>query len=191
MAWIDTQTVKELAAGCPVCREPYRWENLPRIADECPKCGRTLDDWPLRIVRSGAQTGADQAALVVGKRLGYHTAGMVPKGRRTEVGALTDQEMAWWGLTESHVVGYDHRTRENIERSDGTVLFALKQSPGSHLTKKLCRLLGKPLKINPTAGELREWIRTANIVDLNVAGNRESVSPGIFALVSKILEEAL
>jgi hypothetical protein len=42
-----------------------------------------------------------------------------------------------------------------------------------------------------TYGEFREWVRACEIVVLNVAGNRESVCPGVEQRTKTFLVEAL
>lgn len=156
--------------------------------------------WPLQRVISGAQTGADQAGLTVAVALGYQPGGMVPKGRRTEAGPLTDAQMAAWRLIESRYAGYEHRTRQNVRVSDGTVVFGARFDTGSALTLSFCDAFGKP-KLPVVVGAphtypaaacaVRAWIVQERIRVLNVAGNRESKSPGIFDAVVAILTEAL
>ena len=143
---------------------------------------------------SGGQTGADRAGLDAAKELGIATGGRCPKLFRTETGA--DPSLKQYGLTETGSSDYSERTRLNVLESDGTVIFADVSngkitSRGSLLTLKTARENDKPCVVNPTAAELVKWIKSNNISVLNVAGNRESTSAGIYERVRKVLMEAL
>jgi hypothetical protein len=129
---------------------------------------------------SGGQTGADRAGLDAALALGLQTGGWLPKGRRTEAGPLPITDMRRYRLREHPLADYTARTRQNILDSDGTVIFGDALSPGSRLTFKLCRELGKPVLGNPTAESLRAWVLREHIAVLNVAGNRLSVNPLIY-----------
>lgn len=158
----------------------------------------------LRHVRSGGQRGADQGGLRAAKALGYETGGMVPKGCKTEAGPAP-WLITEFGCTESRFEGYEHRTRSNVRESDATIIFCFDQlDGGSLLTREICHMLHKPVTIATllrdkldhdatVAFSLYHWIRdhTPKIATLNIAGNRESKSPGIGARVEAILLEAL
>jgi hypothetical protein len=139
---------------------------------------------------SGAQTGADRAGLDVALDLGLDVGGTVPKGRRTDDGPLTDDEMKKYKLVEHSSSAYPPRTAENVRNSDGTVLFGRMGSPGCKLTIRLCVQFDKPYLVNPNAQFLREWVEYRGIKTLNVAGNRERKNPGIYQLVNTTLWEA-
>lgn len=157
----------------------------------------------LERVHSGGQSGCDQAGLRAAKALGYATGGLVPRGCRTEDGPapwlVTD-----YGCRESRFDGYEHRTRANVRNTDATWIFCLETlDGGSHLTHAICVALGKPVVVTilskhpehdaAVAVTLRARLIAgdAEIRTLNVAGNRESKSPGIGARVEAILLEAL
>ena len=144
--------------------------------------------FPLKKIISGGQTGADRAGLEAGRRLGYSTGGTVPKGFRTAKGA--DLSLKQFGVIEHHSSKYPARTIENACNSDGTVWFGNEETPGGKLTLATARRAGKPLIVNPTAPELRQWIIEKGIQTLNVAGDREENDPGIQARVVRVLSEA-
>jgi hypothetical protein len=93
---------------------------------------------------------------------------------------------------------YETRTRQNVLDSDGTVIFT--RGPlngGSASTARYCRDEGKPplhidlanadqLVIASPAYDLAVFIKHHAIRVLNVAGNRESKSPGIQAEVRRV-----
>jgi len=70
-----------------------------------------------------------------------------------------------------------------------TVIFAEDlESNGTKLTIELAKKHNKSIVINPTIEKLKEFAKDKKI--LNIAGNRESVSPGIQAKVAKIIKTA-
>lgn len=127
-------------------------------------------------VISGGQTGIDEMGLSVAYELGITTGGTAPKGWRTEKGQnleLRDK----YSLKESRSSSYEPRTEDNVEDSDGTVLFGDMGSPGSKLTIHLLKKYKKPYIENPTAEQLDQFIKDNYIYVLNVAGNRGSKTP--------------
>lgn len=145
-------------------------------------------------VISGGQTGADQGGLIAARQLWIETGGWAPKGWRTEAGPAP--WLADYGLTQSIYATYSRRTRDNVMDSDGTVVFG-KRSIGSEMTMQYCLKMSKPVwwvqegKLRRTMDDevvaLVNWVETNNIRILNVAGNRESVLPGIGALVKEFM----
>ena len=151
----------------------------------------------LRKVCSGFQTGADRAAILTASALGYETAGFMPLGWRAEDGAQPWAEE--YGLWQWHTEDYVARTVANVALADATVIFG-KRSVGSNRTEESCWLQGRPcLWIKDLDRGLLilqrkpflKWLTDHEVKTLNVAGNRESVSPGIQELVSEFLMEAL
>lgn len=138
---------------------------------------------------SGGQTGADRGALEAATELNIETGGWCPKGWKTEAG--TDLSLKAFGLKETNGSDYSVRTRQNVVESDGTVIFGNTRSAGSGLTISFCEAIGKPYLLNPEPGELREWIAENAITVLNVAGNRESRTPGIKEATRRYLLEEL
>ena len=153
---------------------------------------------------SGGQTGADHGGLVAAQWLGVETGGWAPKGYRTEDGP--NEQLRQYGLKEMPTDSYAARTEANIRDSHGTVIFGDTNSPGSRKTLEACIAQGKPVlcipfdggwlfdgrRLDPVAIEkFREWLGRGGINTLNVAGNRESVSRGIYDFVVDFLVEAL
>jgi hypothetical protein len=154
----------------------------------------------LKII-SGGQTGADMGGLLAGKKLEIRTGGCAPKGFLTENGSNYDLSKIF-GLHQSDSEKYPPRTAENISKSDCTIIFSSNTGAerGSILTQNLCLSKKKPhLWIdpkNPNIEEIREFIADqarskSRPIILNVAGNRESKSPGIESRVQEILVEVL
>jgi hypothetical protein len=101
------------------------------------------------------------------------------------------------GFVESDSGKYPVRTRLNVESADATLIFATNdRSPGTEQTVSFAVAARKPhLVVNPfsenavTATE--QWLREQKPRVVNVAGNRESVSPGIRDQTTVVLEAAL
>lgn len=159
----------------------------------------------LQRVISGAQTGVDRAALDSAiSALVYSWGGCVPKGRLAEDGEIPDRyfdvEKIGCGLKEhSQSRDYKARTLRNIKDSDATMILRF-QGPGlvlgrgTKLTIKTLRKAEKPYRIfDPSRPHqvpravrwicetiIEEGEETRHIEVLNVAGPRESGSPGIY-----------
>lgn len=152
----------------------------------------------LKKIISGGQTGADQGGLRAGLILDLETGGWIPKGFRTDVGEAP--WLAELGLAETAQRNYQVRTKLNVENSDGTLVFGNVNSPGCKLTRRFVRELGKPIfvvhwfsgqPIPRDRSRFASWIENNDIVTLNVAGNRESMQPGINEAVFRFLVDAL
>lgn len=140
-------------------------------------------------VISGGQTGADIAGLVAAKRCGLETGGFSANGFETEVGKRPEYAKMY-NLIDKHY-NYAQRTVENVKSSDVTIVFAGNiSSSGTRLTLNTCIKFGKKYLLNPTVDEIVEFINTNNPRVINIAGNRESVNPGITARVEKMLTDA-
>src|SRR5215469_4609989 len=98
---------------------------------------------PLTKIISGGQTGADQGALYAAKELRLETGGTAPKGYRTDEGHNSNLCLDF-GLNANTHYSYVPRTRQNVEDSDGTLLFGNLTSPGTRLTASLCSQFKKP-----------------------------------------------
>lgn len=147
---------------------------------------------PAKIV-SGGQSGADLGGLWAGKALGIATGGAMPKGFRTEAGPRHNYA-ALFGMRATSSSNYWSRTRQNVIESDGTVIFVGRSLAGGSLrTKRLCDQFGKPCFVLgfPAAHDqhkhFADWLASRQIKVLNVAGNRESESPGIEEFVFQFL----
>jgi len=156
---------------------------------------------PLRKIISGGQTGADTGGLVAAQELEIETGGVAPKGWLTENGPQKAL-LRSFGLTECEVKGYPARTKRNILLSDGTLLIGSYRSGGSKLTHETATELNKPLFHVPFLGpsdehdgrrieEFKAWLQCYGIETLNVAGNRESETPGIAEFTRLFLLKAL
>lgn len=155
-------------------------------------------DAMLQKVISGGQTGVDSAGLRAARYLGYKTGGTCPKGWKNEDGcALWLRD---YGLKECHTEKYAFRTNMNILGSDATLLILKKPSPGSRLILEQCRHYKKPSFKMPVVLDdyraiwitaVQDWLKRYEICTLNIAGNHESVAPGIEDWAYGFLLEAL
>lgn len=149
---------------------------------------------PEKIV-SGAQTGVDRAALDVAIMSGIPHSGWVPKGRLAEDGVISDS----YNVSETYSKRHHVRTKKNVLESDGTLVIA-RGTPtgGTALTIKYANDLGKHLlcidleqwKEQEAAEAIQKWLTDNRIRILNVAGPRESKSPGISRAVHFLLMRA-
>ena len=142
---------------------------------------------------SGGQTGVDRAALDVALALKIPCGGWCPKGRVAEDGPLA----ARYPLIETPEWEYAQRTEWNVRDSDGTlVLTRGPATEGTGLTIELAAQQGKPCLVvdladQPSPPRVLEWIAEHTVHVMNVAGPRESKSPGIYRQAAKLLREVL
>ena len=135
----------------------------------------------------------DRAALDVALELGLPCGGWCPKGRHAEDGPLPPR----YALIETPEEAYEQRTEWNVRDSDATLI--LHRGPfrgGTALTYRLARRYERPvltidLDDDPKPAAVRDWIDRTAIRVLNVAGPRESGSPGIDQQANRFLREVL
>jgi hypothetical protein len=144
---------------------------------------------------SGAQTGADQGGLWAAKALRLPTGGYCTKNCRTEKGDRRDL-VKEFNLTELETTDYPTRTWKNVELGDITLIFGDLTEPGSKLTKEYCKTLMRPcyhIPFGKSKAEefIKHIIQTHRPGIINIAGNRESKSPGIQNWTREILKLAL
>lgn len=154
---------------------------------------------PEKII-SGGQTGVDQAALDFAMERGMDCGGWCPKGRICETGRIPER----YPLEEVEHEDYDERTRRNVRDSDATLVITHKgrMEEGTGLTIKFAQQLKKDFYhfnieaigfdakepgYSTQIGGLYKWISGNEIRILNIAGNRESTSPGINRMVADLL----
>ena len=150
-----------------------------------------MDDNPkLSKIVSGAQTGVDRAALDVALTLGFPCGGWVPKGRRAEDGPVPVS----YPMRETGGSGYPERTLLNVRDSDATLILTCGEpSGGTALTLEYAINLNRPHRVvdlldGTSTEEIKEWIEEEEVVVLNVAGPRESTSPGIYDQAADFLK---
>src|SRR3990167_6829696 len=145
---------------------------------------------------SGGQTGADQAALKIATESGIPVGGWCPKGGLDENGKnILDQ---YPSLQETSASIPNQRTKLNIEYSDGTLILVPRLplpeniKDGTILTIEHAKKINKPFLIIDLSKAdfsytISEWMHKNKIKILNVAGPRESNSPGIHDATYELL----
>ncbi len=144
---------------------------------------------------SGGQCGADIAGVDAAIFCNFPYGGWLPKGRKTENGPVPETYKDFQVMPKG---GYPMRTEQNVKDADGTVIFTYGSlSGGSSVTKGFCLKNKKPwlhIDLNTVknpAAKLTDWVVEWDIKTLNVAGNREKKSPGIYDSVKSIILEIL
>lgn len=145
---------------------------------------------PYRII-SGGQTGADQGALEAAQLLGIRTGGWIPRGGRTEQGEQPHL-IARFRLWEAETRSFRTRTERNVLHSQMTLLFGDPTSRGSQATLDYCAIHHRPFLIIRWPGPIdlipiRIALRRHMPPTLNIAGNRESVNPGVQAACRQLI----
>lgn len=141
---------------------------------------------------SGGQTGVDRGALEAAVKAQFPYGGMIPRGRLAEDGIVPEKFM---NMVESESEDYRFRTRWNVESADATLILSFVEEfeGGTQRTRQYCMNACKPFFIddpsNPKMDGNRiavfKWLEDVghkngdNPLALNVAGPRESKSPGI------------
>lgn len=172
--------------------EDMRFPVADQLSQERPKQIAVARHVP-RLILSGGQSGSDLGALVGAARAGITTGGVAPKGYRTEKGPQPDV-LKGFGLTEDDSSSYGPRTEKNAASSDATIIFSVNpRSGGTIKTIKSCLAAAKPfLVVNPEGqcrGDIDAFLAEHRPDILNIAGNRETVAPGITRRVANIVAE--
>ena len=142
---------------------------------------------------SGGQTGVDRAALDVAQERGMPCGGWCPAGRAAEDGPIHPR----YPLRETPSADPAQRTEWNVRDSDGTLLLTTSAaSPGTERTAEAARRLRRPvyaIRLDgvPDADAFRGWLAVHKIRTLNVAGPRESESPGVYRAAADLLRAVL
>jgi hypothetical protein len=140
---------------------------------------------------SGGQTGVDRAALDWALHNKIPCKGWCPKGRLAESGPIP----ARYPLTETDSPELSIRTEYNVRDSQATlIIYHSIMDPGTLLTMQFCQQYKKNMmevdlsrESNPR--EIVSWITEKKIETLNIAGPRESQSPGIYNAAIGLLNE--
>ncbi len=155
---------------------------------------------PIHTIRkliSGAQTGADRAALDVALELGIPCGGWVPKGRLDEYGTIPER---YPNLAETPDSAVEMRTEWNIRDSDATLILSHGPLDGGSLyTRIKAEEFGKPwLHIDFSEESLKQalvtagsWLDTVCPQVLNIAGPRASKDPAIYDASVRFLRDLL
>lgn len=142
---------------------------------------------------SGGQTGVDRGALDAALFLGVACGGWCPKGRLAEDGPIDET----YPLTETASSRYSERTERNVIDSDATlVLCTGTPVGGTRLTVSMAKKHGRPFLVadprrDDALAAVSCWLGSLGVAVLNVAGPRESGSPGIARAARDFIEQVL
>ncbi len=141
---------------------------------------------------SGGQTGADRGGLDAALKLNIPHGGYCPRDRKAEDGRIP----GIYSMKEMDTDDYRVRTRHNVASAHATVVFYYDVlDGGSLLTVKFCHELRTQCLVVDLMSKrplgIKSFMRHAKPTILNIAGNRESRSPGIQVKVRDVLVEAL
>ena len=138
---------------------------------------------------SGFQTGADEAGARAAKRFGIACGGWMPRGWLTEAGPRPEFD-ALYNAQEHKSDKYPPRTWANVLSADATLWFGEGDSAGQKCTLAACHKGPRPYLIvlhGARPGDVADWLEFRDNKIVNIAGNRESKSPGIGARVEGFL----
>lgn len=144
----------------------------------------------IRRVVSGGQTGVDRGALNAAIALNIEHGGWCPRGRLAEDGRIAEA----YNLQETVEAEYSVRTERNVIDSCGTLLlFKGRLQRGSLLTYRYTQKHNRPVHRvrldQPVSFQMiQHWLISHDVHVLNVAGPRESSSPGIELESQKLIE---
>lgn len=137
----------------------------------------------LRLVISGGESGADLTALQCAYALGIPTGGFIYADYRNEYGENLDLR----DLYNLRPIN-GNRTELNAAVGDCTVWFGFdpKTTGGGMNTKYGCQKWHRPMFVNPRD---KNFIRIASTFEvINIAGNRESINPGVVGKVQRAFD---
>ena len=154
---------------------------------------------------SGGQTGVDQGSLEAAVALGLEIGGRAPQGWIAENGTIPSAfqlKMKECPDQGSNAANYRERTKANVRDSHATLILVekLPLEGGTKLTLDFAVSIGRSHHVvdmsaaNAKAdalGWLRQFLGMSSALVLNVAGPRESKSPGIQAKTKAFLPEVL
>lgn len=155
---------------------------------------------------SGGQTGVDQGALEAALALGFEIGGWAPARWLAEkpLGAIPEvyrAAMREYPDQGSNAQNYRERTKANVRDSHATLILAerLPLEGGTKLTRDFAVSIRRSHHVvDLSAANAKEdaltWLRqfdSLGALVLNVAGPRESKSPGIQAKTRAFLSEVL
>ena len=146
-------------------------------------------------IRSGGQTGADRGALDAAREAGVPICGWCPPGGLAEdlpepPGLLE----RYPELVETASEGYVERTAWNVRDSHATLIVApagLEPCSGTQMTERFAKEMGRPclvIRDLTQLGEVQAWLAgLGHELTLNVAGPRESKTPGTYATTKEVV----
>jgi hypothetical protein len=165
----------------------------PAVSEQAMTIGKLM---------SGGQTGVDRAALDFAVVTGLSYGGWCPRGGWAEdLPTPPGLLQPYPRLVETPDAAPAQRTRWNVRDADATLLVVpssrapgAQGSPGTELTRRACIDLHRPLA-TIAIDDADPWGAVHDLVGslpdgyaLNVAGPRESESPGIYESCLRLLQ---
>ena len=149
----------------------------------------------ISLIRSGGQTGADRGALDAARAMGVPICGWCPPGGLAEDMPHAPGLLSRYPeLKEGKALGYVQRTAWNVRDSHATLIIApagVEPRSGTDMTARFAEHYGRPclvIRSLEDLGAVRTWLSTLGRgITLNVAGPRESKTPGTYALTKRII----
>lgn len=227
-AWFIANANELLAcAAAAECRKKRTQQETANAFEESnAKKSRQRSERPLALqkVVSGGQTGADRAGLEAAHGVGLATGGFAPQGFLTSDGADTTLKSKF-GLQQIPLPGgkrnsvsvaqmYVQRSIKNVDTSDVTIAFRLKESTGTDKTIGYCQtqkwqvvsngaktknpyrhclVITDVSDVTEAAERILEFISTHNPRVINICGHRDDTTagrPGFSSAVRTILTTA-
>jgi Circularly permutated YpsA SLOG family len=145
---------------------------------------------------SGAQTGADRGGLEAAIWCELPYGGWIPKGRKSEEGVIPYK---YEGLKETKSADYLARTEANVVDSDATIVFCYGvPGGGSKKTVEFAKKHGRPcLAVDMDKEDVLDLVCAfvagvaGESLVLNIAGSRESKSPGLERAVAVLVVDVI
>lgn len=148
----------------------------------------------LELVVSGFQSGADIGGVYAAADAAIPTTGWMPRGYLTEEGPRPEYQRLY-GARQMPTADYPSRTRANVAMAPLTIWFGSGDSRGYWCTRNAVNKGHRAWWEIGTKGwdELPETMaKNLRLLDyraVNIAGNRESLCPGICVRVAEYLAE--
>lgn len=153
----------------------------------------------IAFIRTGGQTGVDRSSLDVARKLNIPMLGWCPKN------GWAEDMTSYPGLIEKYPELHEtpsqdpsQRTRWNVRDSHATLIIIPQEkciSNGTSLTISIAQEMMRPyflFSLDHETSEIVDWLnQLGNELTLNIAGPRESESPGIYEKCLSILESLL
>ncbi|TVQ32742.1 MAG: molybdenum cofactor carrier [Phycisphaeraceae bacterium] len=162
----------------------------PLLCAPCPtpRCAALRSPYTPRMIEriiSGGQTGVDRAALDAALETGFPCAGWAPRGRLAEDGPIPER----YPLKETPDDDVEQRTEWNVRDADGLLILTLGPTDiGTDHAARCAESAAKPIlfidmermSASDAADEIIEWSNWRGLSAINIAGPRESSSPGVY-----------
>ena len=146
-------------------------------------------------IRSGGQTGADRGALDAAREAAVPICGWCPPGGLAEDMPEAPGLLAEYPeLKEGESEGYVERTAWNVRDSHATLIVApdgLEPLSGTEMTERFAHEFGRPCLViagTEDIDKVLSWLTTIGYeLTLNVAGPRESKTPGTYETTKQVI----